>query len=129
MGSQFFITLNKCLHLDGKHVAFGKVIEGMEVVREIAMVETENDRPSKMQRVVIVDCGEGRGKEMHNDSSSGDSLQSSDERHKKRKHKHKKRHKRNDEKKHRKHSKRHERDKDYGSSDESREHSKKKRRK
>jgi peptidyl-prolyl isomerase G (cyclophilin G) len=128
-GSQFFITLNKCLHLDGKHVAFGKVIEGMEVVREIAMVETENDRPSKMQRVVIVDCGEGRGKEMHNDSSSGDSLQSSDERHKKRKHKHKKRHKRNDEKKHRKHSKRHERDKDYGSSDESREHSKKKRRK
>jgi cyclophilin family peptidyl-prolyl cis-trans isomerase len=128
-GSQFFITLNKCLHLDGKHVAFGKVVEGMEVVRDIAMVETEDDRPVKMQRVVIVDCGEGWGKELHNGSTSSDSSKQS-ERHHKKKHKHKKRHKRNDEKKHRKHSKRQRRDKDYGSSDdESREQKKKKRRK
>ena len=70
-GSQFFITLGKAVHLDGKHVAFGKVVRGMDCVRRIAQVETDgNGKPVLMQRVVIIDCGVGTG---DNDSGSSDS--------------------------------------------------------
>ena len=34
-GCQFFITLNPAEHLDGIHVVFGKVIEGMDIVRQV----------------------------------------------------------------------------------------------
>ncbi|SDQ24306.1 peptidyl-prolyl cis-trans isomerase A (cyclophilin A) [Natronobacterium texcoconense] len=45
-GSQFFITLDEQEHLDGRHAVFGKVTDGMDVVRDIGAVETdENDRP------------------------------------------------------------------------------------
>ena len=44
-GSQFFITLDKTPWLDGHHAVFGKVIEGMEVVRAIGRVTTFSDRP------------------------------------------------------------------------------------
>ncbi|KZW02914.1 hypothetical protein EXIGLDRAFT_713819 [Exidia glandulosa HHB12029] len=56
-GSQFFVTLRACPHLDGKHVVFGRVLKGYEVIEAIADVPTdEKDRP--LQPVVIVNCGE-----------------------------------------------------------------------
>eukprot|EP00956_Cyclotella_meneghiniana_P017474 scaffold28511_cov71-Cyclotella_meneghiniana.AAC.4 len=123
-GSQFFITLNKCLHLDGKHVAFGKVVKGIEVVREISKVETEGERPVRMQRVLIVDCGEGWGREERDDDDS--SSASSRQKNKKRKKHHKHHH---EEKKHRKHKRSKRDDTEYNSSDGSRSHKKKKREK
>lgn len=45
-GSQFFIMHQNAPHLDGQYAAFGKVIEGMDVVDEIATSKTdERDRP------------------------------------------------------------------------------------
>ena len=45
-GSQFFITLAATPWLDGHHTVFGKVVKGMEVVREIGHVKTgPQDRP------------------------------------------------------------------------------------
>jgi len=56
-GSQFFITFRKAEHLDGKHVVFGRVVEGMELVKECEQVETgENDRP--LDPIIIAKCGE-----------------------------------------------------------------------
>lgn len=45
-GSQFFIMHKNAPHLDGAYAAFGQVIEGMEVVNEIAECDTDyNDKP------------------------------------------------------------------------------------
>lgn len=49
-GSQFFIMHENAAYLDGQYAAFGKVIEGMNVVDEIASVKTDwNDKPVNPQ--------------------------------------------------------------------------------
>lgn len=51
-GSQFFIMHKDAPHLDGAYAAFGKVVEGMDVVNAIAGVRTDyNDRPLKEQKI------------------------------------------------------------------------------
>lgn len=54
-GSQFFIMHENAPHLDGDYAAFGKVVEGMDVVDEIATVQVDrNDRPLTEQKIAKV---------------------------------------------------------------------------
>jgi len=55
-GSQFFITTVETPWLDGKHVVFGKVLEGLDVVKKVEAVGAQSGTPSKT--VTIVDSGE-----------------------------------------------------------------------
>ena len=51
-GSQFFIVHKDANHLDGSYAPFGKVIEGMDVVNEIALTATDfDDKPLKTQKI------------------------------------------------------------------------------
>ncbi|CAG9327568.1 unnamed protein product [Blepharisma stoltei] len=55
-GSQFFITTVPCPWLDGKHVVFGKLVEGFEVLKTIEAQGTQNGTPKK--KVTIINCGQ-----------------------------------------------------------------------
>ncbi|XP_045610052.1 peptidyl-prolyl cis-trans isomerase [Procambarus clarkii] len=55
-GSQFFLTTVACPWLDGAHVVFGKVVEGMDVVKTVEGFGSRSGKPSKM--VTIADCNE-----------------------------------------------------------------------
>lgn len=55
-GCQFFITTTATPFLNNKHVVFGQVIDGMDVVRMIEHTRTTRDKPN--QDVTIVQCGE-----------------------------------------------------------------------
>ncbi|BDA48692.1 probable peptidyl-prolyl cis-trans isomerase at N-terminal half [Coccomyxa sp. Obi] len=55
-GSQFFLCTAACPWLDGKHVVFGQVVQGMPVVRKVEACGSSSGRTR--QAVVITDCGE-----------------------------------------------------------------------
>lgn len=55
-GSQFFITTVKTTWLDGKHVVFGTVTEGMDVVKKLEGYG--NDTGETKKKITIADCGE-----------------------------------------------------------------------
>lgn len=55
-GSQFFICTAETTWLDGKHVVFGKVVDGLDVVKNIEKLGSQSGKTSA--KVMIADCGE-----------------------------------------------------------------------
>ncbi|ORX53576.1 hypothetical protein DM01DRAFT_1322532 [Hesseltinella vesiculosa] len=96
--SQFFITTRPTPHLDGKHVVFGRVVHGFDVVQQVEN-ESVDDRDRPLRTVMIANCGElelrlppqqaphGSGSEGESDVSSDDDSEEDRRRSKKRKHK------------------------------------------
>jgi len=55
-GSQFFMCTEKTAWLDGKHVVFGSVTNGMDVVKKIEGYGSQDGKTS--QKIIIADCGQ-----------------------------------------------------------------------
>merc|ERR1711937_669879 len=55
-GSQFFLCTAKTQWLDGKHVVFGQVVEGMDVVKKVESFGSQSGKTSK--KFMIADCGQ-----------------------------------------------------------------------
>ncbi|CAN0149145.1 unnamed protein product [Pylaiella littoralis] len=55
-GSQFFLCTVDCPWLDGKHVVFGSVVDGMDIVRELEKLGSPSGKTKSA--VIIKDCGE-----------------------------------------------------------------------
>ena len=55
-GSQFFLCTAKTQWLDGKHVVFGQVVEGMDVVKKVESCGSQSGRTTK--KIIIADCGQ-----------------------------------------------------------------------
>src|SRR4029079_10920129 len=55
-GSQFFLCTAATPWLDGKHVVFGKVVEGMDVVKKMEALGSESGRTKA--KIVVADCGQ-----------------------------------------------------------------------
>merc|ERR1711935_1101231 len=55
-GSQFFICTSKTEWLDGRHVVFGSVLEGMDVIKKVESFGSRSGKTSK--KILISDCGE-----------------------------------------------------------------------
>ena len=55
-GSQFFLTTAKTSWLDGKHVVFGQVVEGMDVVKKVESYGSQSGKTSK--KIIVTDAGQ-----------------------------------------------------------------------
>lgn len=55
-GSQFFVCTAETAWLDGKHVVFGQVVQGMDIVKKIETYGSKNGATSK--KIVVSDCGQ-----------------------------------------------------------------------
>jgi peptidyl-prolyl isomerase F (cyclophilin D) len=65
-GSQFFITTVVTPWLDGKHVVFGKVVEGMDVIKKVEAMGSQSGATSK--KIIVANCGELKKTEVQKDT-------------------------------------------------------------
>jgi len=59
------VSLNRinCISLDGRHVVFGEVVEGFNVLKQLEAIGTRTERGIPKKKAVIVDCGEIKDEE------------------------------------------------------------------